>query len=215
MRRHVALKIEVSQFISLLQLQKGRQLGIRIDLASIVLVLKLVGTDISVNLTSNIGAGHLGSSRLLKELGKLIGNLGWLHEPRWLAVSGLALALSLRLLGSLNLTTPLLLQRTELGLQRSEQCTSLVKLGKEFSRLGNKVGIRFRNSGSGFGGNRCLNDSGFGLSNRLGGLRGLSLRALVVLGAFSAELTAGVVSATSVLDLLGLGILYYITMTSL
>ena len=39
-RTHVLLKVEISEFISLLKLQKSSKLGVRVNLASIFLVLK-------------------------------------------------------------------------------------------------------------------------------------------------------------------------------
>ena len=116
-RRHIALEVEVSKLIGLLQLQKSLELGIRVNLATVLLVLEIVTTDVLVNLTSDISASHLSASGLLKELSKLIRNLGGLDETRGLTVSRLALALGISLLGSLNLTRPFLLKRAILSLQ--------------------------------------------------------------------------------------------------
>ena len=69
---HVSLKIEVGKLILLSELEKLGKLGIGVDDAAIVLVLKLVLLDVSVNLLADSGSSHLGSNLLSKESGELV-----------------------------------------------------------------------------------------------------------------------------------------------
>ena len=69
---HVTLKVEIGKLISLLELEESSKLAVRVDLATILLVLKIVSTNVLVNIASNLSTSHLGTNRLLKELGKLI-----------------------------------------------------------------------------------------------------------------------------------------------
>ena len=108
-RAHVLLEVEVSKLVGLLELKKASKLGIRVDLATIGLVLKAVIADVDVDLTGNLSASHLGARRLLKERSKLITDSSRLHEARRGAVASLALTLGALLLSSLKLASPLLL----------------------------------------------------------------------------------------------------------
>jgi hypothetical protein len=81
-RRHISLEIEIGELVSLLKLQESSKLRVGVDLATIGLVLELVSADILVDITSDLSASHLGTSRLLKELGKLIGNTSGLDKAR-------------------------------------------------------------------------------------------------------------------------------------
>ena len=101
MRTHISLQIEICKLIVFLKLQKCRQLGIGVDLATILLVLKIVGANILVDITGYLRACHLRTRRLLKELGKLITNSGRLDKSRRSAISSLSLALGILLLGRL------------------------------------------------------------------------------------------------------------------
>ena len=67
MRAHVLLKIKVGKLIITLELEKLRQLVIGVDLATIALVLKVVGANVRVDLAGHLGARHLGANRLAKE----------------------------------------------------------------------------------------------------------------------------------------------------
>ena len=140
-RRHVLLEVEVGQLIGLLELEKGSKLGVRVDLATILLVLQLVGADVSVDLTGNISAGHLGALVLSEEGGELVRDLGGLNKARGGTVASLALALGGLLLGSLDLTGPLLLEGSVLSLQRGDEGTKLLQLGKELNGLVSEGGL--------------------------------------------------------------------------
>ena len=58
MGTHVLLQVEVSQLLIRLQLQETSQLLVGIDLATIVLVLKIMLANVGVNLTSDLCACH-------------------------------------------------------------------------------------------------------------------------------------------------------------
>ena len=85
---HVSLKIEVGKFITLLEFKKFGKSSIRVDLSAILLILKVLTLDVSVDLLAYLGSGHLGSNCLSKESGKFVTDLGWLDKSRWLSSSG-------------------------------------------------------------------------------------------------------------------------------
>jgi len=130
---HILLEVEVSKLISLLELKESSKLGIGVNLATIRLVLELVGADVGINLLGNSSASQLGSLVLSEESSKLVGNLGGLHKARGGTVASLALALGGLLLGSLKLAGPLLLKTTVLSLKSGDKST---KLGKLTQKLG-------------------------------------------------------------------------------
>jgi len=176
-RAHELLEVEVGEHISLLELKKGGKLGIRVDLAAILLVLEVIGADVCINIASHSSARHLGALVLAKEGGKLVTDASRLHETTGGAVAGLALALGALLLGSLKLALPLLLKGLILALEGGDKGSELLELGIKLGRLlkdGSLKGINLGNSG-GLGGsdNRGgdLGSRGLGL---LGGLRGLN-----------------------------------------
>jgi len=84
---HEALEVKVGKLVLLAKLKELGELGIRVDLATILLVLKTVGLDVSVDLLADIGASHLGANGLAEKSGKLVTNAGGLDETRRLAVS--------------------------------------------------------------------------------------------------------------------------------
>tara|TARA_Y200000002_G_scaffold380658_1_gene392675 strand:- start:2786 stop:3505 length:720 start_codon:yes stop_codon:yes gene_type:complete len=192
-RAHVTLKVEVSKGISLADLEKTGELTIRVNLASILLILKTMLTDILVDVTSHISACHLGARGLGEESGKLVTNASRLHETTGRAGAGLALTLGVSLLGNSKSAGPLLLESTILGLEGSKKGTHLLKLGEKLTRLGDKAtinlrgssllnrgsrrsgrGLRLRSGSSGLGGSLSGLLSG-SLSRGLGGSRGLGL----------------------------------------
>jgi hypothetical protein len=153
-RTHVTLKVEVGELIILLKLEKLAELGISKNTASVLGVLKLVSTDVRVNLTSDLSASHLSSLRLSKETGKLKTNLGGLYKATGSTVTRLALLATL--LGSLlELTVSALGKSTNLSSYSGELRTERGKLGKKSSKLISKS----RSSGSC---RSCLLNRGWG-----------------------------------------------------
>ena len=134
-RAHVPLEVEVCELIGVLELEESRELGVGVDFASIGLVLKVIRANVSIDVTGNLSARHLGSRRLLEEAGKLITDLRGLDESGRGAVSSLALALSALLLGRLELTSPLLLEGAVLGAEGGNEGSELLELREELSRL--------------------------------------------------------------------------------
>jgi len=163
-RAHVSLEIEISELIGLLELQQRLELSIRVDLATVLLVLETVGADVSVELSGDISAGHLGASGLLEELGKLVRDEGRLDKSRGGTVTRLSLLLGRDLLGSLELLGPVLLHGLELRLEGGDQRGKLAELGRKLSGLGGNGSLNIIDNGG--GGNSGLNS---------GGSRGLSL----------------------------------------
>ena len=180
---HVLLKVEVSQLLALLQLQKLKKLGVRVDLAAVVLVLKLLGANVSVDLTSNLSAGKNASLGLSKKSSKLVRDQSGLDETRRSAVS-VGLAALVGLIRGTKLAGVLALKLVNLRADRSKKSLSALKLGKDTTvkssgnravDLGNggdslsalNSGGRSRNRGS----LRCLGSGSLG-SSRLGRLGG-------------------------------------------
>ena len=95
MGAHVALEVEVSELISLLELEQLSELGIRVDLATIVLVLEIMRADVLVDLTRDLGASHLSALRLAQELSELGADKSGLYKT-----AGGTVALSTALLGT-------------------------------------------------------------------------------------------------------------------
>ena len=98
MRAHVALEVEVGKLIGLLKLEKLGELGIRVDLATVLLILKIVGADVLVDLTGHLSAGHLSTSVLAEEGSELTTDKGGLDKTTRAAVASLALALAVHAL---------------------------------------------------------------------------------------------------------------------
>ena len=90
---HVSLEVEVGELvIAGLELKESRKLGVGGDNSAVGLELETVRLDVLVNLTANLGSGHLGSRGLAKELGKLITDAGGLDKSGWLSVARSSLA---------------------------------------------------------------------------------------------------------------------------
>jgi hypothetical protein len=134
-RRHILLKVKVSKLLTLLELKKGLELGIGVDLATILLVLEIVLPDISVDLTSNLSASPLSSCGLSKKLGKLLRNQSRLHESRRSAVTGLALTFG-NLLSSTHLTSNVALKSAEITSERGKTRTQSLELGTKLTEEG-------------------------------------------------------------------------------
>ena len=99
MGTHIALKVEVGEFIILFKFEKLAELGIGENTTSVLGVLKLMSTDVSVNLTSYLSASHLSSLGLSKETSELKANLSGLYKTTGSSVTRLTLLATL--LGSL------------------------------------------------------------------------------------------------------------------
>jgi len=113
MLAHVSLKVEVGELIGRLESEELLELGIRIDLAPVGRVLKLVGTNVGIDLAGNIGTSNEGALVLGKELGKLVADKGRLDEPAR-GTGGIALlALVARLLYCLDLALGTLLENLD------------------------------------------------------------------------------------------------------
>jgi len=115
-RAHKSLEVEVGELILLLKLKEGNKLGIRVDLATIVLILEVVRADVGVDLLGHVSASHFRTFLLSEEDSKLIADTSRLDESRRSTVTGLALTLGGLLLGGLELTRPLLLKSAVLRL---------------------------------------------------------------------------------------------------
>lgn len=126
---HETLQVEVSQLITVLQLEKLLQLGIGKNAATIVLVLELVVADVSVDLASNLGPGHLGTVGLAEKSGKLVGNEGGLDKAGRLAIDVLTTLLLGGLAGGAQLALNLTLNAAKLGAKRCKSRHEGLQLG--------------------------------------------------------------------------------------
>jgi hypothetical protein len=126
---HELLKVEVSQLLTLLQLQELKKLGIGVNLATVVLILKLLGANVSIHLTSNLGARKNTALGLAEKSGQLVGNQGRLDETRRGAVS-VGLATLVGLVGDTKLTGVLALELVHLGTNRSNKRLGALKLAQ-------------------------------------------------------------------------------------
>jgi len=169
---HKALEVEVGKLLIGLDVEKGRELGIGVDLSAVGLVLELMGADVVVDLLAHSGAGHLGTVGLAKEGGELGTDLGGLDKARGLAVASTLGALAGGLLGGLELARDHLLESLEITLDSSKDAVKLLELSTELVHLlvhrgivGNRRGIS-SGGGSHGGGLNCRSRG----SSLLGGL---------------------------------------------
>ena len=160
-RAHVALKVEVSKLITLLQLQQLREGRVGVDLTTIGLILQVVVADVRVDLTSHLSASHLSTGGLLQERGKLIADESRLHETTGGTVAGLPLALLAVTLSGLQTLVVLTLESRELSLEGGYSGLGSLQRVGELSKE-----VRLLNSlgGSGLNGLRGLDLSGLSLS---------------------------------------------------
>jgi len=172
---HVALEIEVSQLIRAGERKKLGEAGVGVDLATILLVLKTLLANVSVDLLADLRASHLGTDGLAKELGELIADASGLDEPRGLPVSSRLPLLGV-LLGALQLAREDLLEGLVIALHRGEEAGHLLELGTELLNLeggrGLGDGLGSGDNRLGSTGNRRRNDGGGRLGllgTRLGG----------------------------------------------
>ena len=117
MLAHELLKVEVGNLVILLNFEERAKLGVRDDLTTIVLVLKLVGADVLGNLTGYISACHLSAMSYTKEVSKLGGDLSRLYETRRSTGALVLVALSVYLVHSTSLFEDLLLNNLEVSLE--------------------------------------------------------------------------------------------------
>jgi hypothetical protein len=131
--RHVLLQVEVSQNLTLLNLEQRLQLSVGVDLATILLVLKIVSANVGIDLTGHLGAGKLSANGLSKKLSELLRNESGFDETRRGAVASLALTLG-SLLCSTHLTGDIALKSAEVAAERRKAGTKSVKLGAKLGK---------------------------------------------------------------------------------
>lgn len=181
--RHVLLQVEVSQHLTLLNLEQRLQLSVGVDLATILLILQAVGANVGIDLTSHLSARKLCANGPSKKLGELLRNESGLNKTGRGAVASLALTLG-SLLCSTHLTSNVALKSSEVTTKRRKAGTKSVKLGAKLGKertqgslnsRGLDVGIASRSRGGDndrCGSNRCISLSrlrGFGsLGSRSG-----------------------------------------------
>jgi hypothetical protein len=173
---HVTLEVEVGELVTLGNLKQLGELGIGVDNTTIRLVLQVVRADVGVNVLADLGASHLGTNLLTKELGELVTDHGGLHESRGLSVARAATLLAGRLCGQLHLTRHDLLKSLEIALHGREETNELLELGTELGHLdgnGRSLGNRGSRLNGRCGSKRNLINGGSSLGNNLLGSLGL------------------------------------------
>ena len=128
--RHVLLQVEVSEFLTFLNLEQRLQLGVGIDLTTILLILKAVGANVGIDLASDLRASKLCANGPSKKLGELLRNQSGLNKTGRGAVASLAFTLG-SLLGSTHLTSNVALKSSEVAAERRKTRAKCVKFGAE------------------------------------------------------------------------------------
>ena len=111
---HVPLEVKVGELIRWLERQESCQLGIGVDLATILLVLELVCANVGIDLTSDISTSNQSTLGLREELGQLVTDQGWLDKSAWGTNRVALLSLVSCLLDCLEFTLRTLLESSEL-----------------------------------------------------------------------------------------------------
>jgi hypothetical protein len=137
---HELLEVEVGKLIRLGELEKLGKLGVSMDLATILGILKLIGADVGIDLLGDSGSGKKRTLVLSEEKSKLIRDKGWLNKSGRGTVSRSTLFLLRSLLCSLKLLGNNLLKCLELSLEggckRSKLVDLLRILGKADADIG-------------------------------------------------------------------------------
>mgnify|MGYP004328004319 CR=1 FL=1 len=131
----VSLKVKVGKLILLANVKELGKLSIRVDDATVLLILKIMGLDVGVNLLAYISSCHLGADGLVKELSELVTNASRLYEARGSTVGVVASLLVTCLLSQLNLTVDSLLKGLVIILDGSKQASNLLKLSAKLRHL--------------------------------------------------------------------------------
>jgi len=152
---HVALEIEVSKLILLVELKKLTELGISANNAPVLRVLKLVLTNVGIDLARHLRACHLSAVRLTEEGSQLLADLRRLHETAGCAVSSLSLTFLARLERILQLAFRTLLKGANLRRNSSKLAAESSKMGEQLRKiLCEGWGCRWRRGGSSHNGLR-------------------------------------------------------------
>lgn len=134
---HVSLQVEVGKLVVLVNLEQLGKLGIRVDSATVLLILQVMCLDVGIDLLADLSAGHLSSDGLAEEGSKLVADKGGLHKARWLSVHVAAALLDGSLGSSLHLARDDLLKGLEIALDGGEETDQLVQLSGELVHLRN------------------------------------------------------------------------------
>lgn len=129
-RAHILLEVKIRQFILGAKVEELGELSIGDNLATILLVLKVVCADVCVDFAGDVGASHLGSLFLIEEGGEFLANWGGLNEATG-GAGGALLADLAGLLHGLNFLIDLLFNVFELVLEGIGLDGELLKLGVE------------------------------------------------------------------------------------
>ena len=83
---HESLEVEIGKgFITWFNVEQARQLSVRVNFASILLILEVVGADVEVDFATDVGSCHLSSTGLAEKLGEFITDKSGFNEPGWFA----------------------------------------------------------------------------------------------------------------------------------
>jgi hypothetical protein len=165
-RRHILLEIEVSERVSIRELEEFAELGVRKNNATILLVLKTVSADVGSHLLGDISSRHKSAVVLSEEISELIRNLGGLDETTWSAIALVLVLLCVELIKNLELLGDVLLNRAELCLYQCNRSRKVVKSLVHTNKQLRKRSVRYKRSdyilnrslGDDRNGGRCFND---------------------------------------------------------
>jgi hypothetical protein len=136
----ILLEIEVGEDLILANLKELGKLGIRIDLSAGYLVLQLVGSDVGVDLLTDLNTGHHGASLLAEELDELVTDDRGLNKSGGLSVGVRSLLASLGLGSVLEFARNRLLKDLVVSLHGGQDGSDLLDLGTEVRQLGREGG---------------------------------------------------------------------------
>ena len=145
-RAHVTLEIKVGKLVVLGKLKKLAELGIGKDAAPVLRVLKLVCTNVRVDLTGHLSARHLSTMLLAKECSKLLANLGRLHKTAGGTRSRLGRTFLVKLRGSAKLAVSALLKSTDLTRNIRQLTTQTSQLPENLNERITESRLVLRNS---------------------------------------------------------------------
>lgn len=87
----VLLEVKVGERLAAVIAEKLGQLGVGVNMTTVLAVLKVVVANILVNLLRNLSASHLSALLAAKERSKLVGDKRGLNKPAGLLVAASAL----------------------------------------------------------------------------------------------------------------------------
>ena len=134
-RAHVALEVEVREFIRFLKFKKFREGRISVDFAAVFFVLKRVFADVRIDFAGDFSARHFRSGRFAEEGSEFITDKRRFYETTRLTVAFRAFAFAVKFLGCLEFTFRAFLERAELSRKGRELAADSREVSKKFAEF--------------------------------------------------------------------------------